>query len=230
VVYDVRDPEQSEVPLKPVPKEGFRGELGFFSLNPLSFAIEPRFSSKVYQLEEGLKSVTSIEDQGVIEGPEEGPKAESEEGQGFEPKVENEEGQGSERKAESEEGQRSERKAESEEGQGSKHKAESEEGQGSERKAESEEGQGSECKAESEEGQGSERKAESEEGQGSERKAESEEGEGSEKEIKEVERPAWKRGWGADYRAFCKSREDHYNSEETSKYVGHSTHCEVFNL
>jgi hypothetical protein len=47
VVYDIRDQGQSEFPLETLPETGFRGELGFFSLNPMSFTFEPKFSSKV---------------------------------------------------------------------------------------------------------------------------------------------------------------------------------------
>ncbi|KAG0558336.1 hypothetical protein KC19_10G020300 [Ceratodon purpureus] len=46
VVYDVKNHGQSEVNLQAPPAKGFSGEC-FFSLNPLSFTIEPRFRSKV---------------------------------------------------------------------------------------------------------------------------------------------------------------------------------------
>jgi hypothetical protein len=45
-VYDVQDQGECES-LQRLPEKGFRGELGFFSLNPISFAIEPGLSSKV---------------------------------------------------------------------------------------------------------------------------------------------------------------------------------------
>ncbi|KAG0567102.1 hypothetical protein KC19_7G110100 [Ceratodon purpureus] len=77
VIYDIRDPEQSEVPLQALPDKDFRGELGFFCLNPMSFAVEPRFSSKVYHRKERLKEV---EDRRLKEGSKEMPESEFEEG------------------------------------------------------------------------------------------------------------------------------------------------------
>ncbi|KAG0610956.1 hypothetical protein M758_7G103600 [Ceratodon purpureus] len=47
VVHDIRNQEQSEFPLETLPEKGFKGELGFFGLNPMSFMVEPRFSIKV---------------------------------------------------------------------------------------------------------------------------------------------------------------------------------------
>ena len=45
-VYEIGDQEKCEA-LPALPENGFRGELGFFSLNPTSFSIELNFSSEV---------------------------------------------------------------------------------------------------------------------------------------------------------------------------------------
>lgn len=46
-VYDVQGAQGKWETLSALPESGFRGELGFFSLNPMSFVVEPRFSSQV---------------------------------------------------------------------------------------------------------------------------------------------------------------------------------------